>query len=168
MLRVCEKYNIVLDASHISDMGFEEMAASDAPLIASHSNSRSVYDIPRNMPDRQIEAIYRKNGLIGLNSINTLLGRDDKNAGFEQILAHSEHIMSLSSPDTLCFGFDFFEGLCSYSVFTHQQRPVKDMIAGYNDVINFVAAMLDYGITEENVIKIAGENVRSFLKRTFS
>jgi membrane dipeptidase len=53
---------IMVDISHVGKRtGLEAMALSRAPVIASHSGARGVYDNPRNLDDEQLIAI-RDNG----------------------------------------------------------------------------------------------------------
>jgi membrane dipeptidase len=53
---------IMVDISHVGKRsGLEALELSRAPVIASHSGARSVYDNPRNLDDEQLEAI-RDNG----------------------------------------------------------------------------------------------------------
>lgn len=55
-------HGIMVDISHVGKRtGLEALAASRAPVIASHSGARAVYDNPRNLDDEQLEAI-RDNG----------------------------------------------------------------------------------------------------------
>lgn len=60
-----------IDVSHLNDEGFwDVMEIASRPLIASHSNCRSLAYTMRNLDDKQIEAIAKKGGVIGMNSVN--------------------------------------------------------------------------------------------------
>lgn len=55
-------HGIMVDISHVGKRtGLEALAASRAPVIATHSGARAVFDNPRNLDDEQLEAI-RDNG----------------------------------------------------------------------------------------------------------
>ena len=57
---------LMIDVSHMSDRATDEtIALSRAPVLASHSNARSICDVPRNLRDSQIRAIAAKGGLVG-------------------------------------------------------------------------------------------------------
>lgn len=61
----CNRLGLIVDISHASDKSFADvLAASKAPIIASHSSCRAVCDNPRNLTDDQIRALARRGGVI--------------------------------------------------------------------------------------------------------
>ena len=59
------RLGMMVDVSHISDEAFYDvLALTTAPVIASHSNARSVYDHPRNMSDAMLTALAANGGVI--------------------------------------------------------------------------------------------------------
>ena len=59
---------VFLDVSHLSAKGFWDLAdCIDAPILATHSNSRTVCNHPRNLTDEQFCEIIRRGGLVGIN-----------------------------------------------------------------------------------------------------
>ncbi|HOW84667.1 MAG TPA: dipeptidase [Candidatus Aminicenantes bacterium] len=61
----CNRLGMIVDISHASDRSFYDvLAASQAPIIASHSSCRAVCDNPRNLSDDQIRALARRGGVI--------------------------------------------------------------------------------------------------------
>lgn len=67
---------IMVDVSHSSDKATLDMvAASKAPVIASHSGVRGVYDHPRNLSDAALEAIQRNGGVVQVIAFDTYLHR---------------------------------------------------------------------------------------------
>ncbi len=74
-VKECQRLGILVDVSHCSDEGFWDiMEVTEAPVIASHSNSRSVFDHSRNLTDDMFRAICRTNGVAGLNLYAAFLG----------------------------------------------------------------------------------------------
>jgi membrane dipeptidase len=62
------KLGMMVDISHVSDKTFyDALAASKAPMIASHSSCRAICDAPRNMTDDMIKALAAKGGVIQIN-----------------------------------------------------------------------------------------------------
>lgn len=62
------KLGIMVDISHISDSSFYDVLKySTLPVIASHSCSRALCDVPRNMSDDMIKALAAKNGVVQIN-----------------------------------------------------------------------------------------------------
>ncbi|HLW99135.1 MAG TPA: dipeptidase [Candidatus Acidoferrales bacterium] len=62
------RLGMMVDISHVSDKTFyDALAASKAPMIASHSSCRAICDAPRNMTDDMIKALAAKGGVIQIN-----------------------------------------------------------------------------------------------------
>ncbi|WP_077598285.1 dipeptidase [Olsenella urininfantis] len=109
---------MVVDVSHLNDQGFSDLLAlTDAPFVASHSNSRSVCGHPRNLTDDQFRAIVARGGLVGLNYyrgfITERLGHGHEAVGaqdevsFDELAAHVEHFLDLGGEDVLALGSDY-------------------------------------------------------------
>ena len=63
-----EQTGMAIDLSHVSDATARAvLQAVDVPLLASHSNSRKLCPVPRNLPDDLIRAIAGRHGFIGVN-----------------------------------------------------------------------------------------------------
>ncbi|RPJ01585.1 MAG: membrane dipeptidase [Candidatus Aminicenantes bacterium] len=61
----CNRIGMLVDISHASEKSFYDvLAASKAPIIASHSSARAVCDHPRNLTDDQLRALARNGGVI--------------------------------------------------------------------------------------------------------
>lgn len=61
----CNRLGMIVDVSHASEKTFYDvLAASKAPIIASHSSARAVCDHPRNLTDDQLRALARNGGVI--------------------------------------------------------------------------------------------------------
>jgi membrane dipeptidase len=61
----CNDSGMLIDISHASDKSFYDvLAASRAPIFASHSSCRAVCDNPRNLTDDQIRALAKKGGVV--------------------------------------------------------------------------------------------------------
>ncbi len=119
-IRELGEKNIIADVSHLNRKGFYELMAAetDAPIIASHSNSASVLDKTRTesldkffsmrrlLEDEQIKLLIERGGLIGLNFCNSFLG-DPGDDGFEAVFRHAAKILELGGEDVLAMGSDF-------------------------------------------------------------
>ena len=61
----CNRLGMIIDISHASERSFSDVvAASRAPIIASHSSARAVCDNPRNLTDDQLRALAKNGGVI--------------------------------------------------------------------------------------------------------
>ena len=71
------RLGILVDVSHLNDAGFWDVVAeTDQPLIASHSNCRALCSHPRNLEDRQIEAVAATGGLVAITFVPKFVSAD--------------------------------------------------------------------------------------------
>ncbi len=67
-VKECQRLGILVDVSHISDEAFWNiMEITEAPIVASHSNLRSVCGHSRNLTDDMYRAIAQTGGTAGIN-----------------------------------------------------------------------------------------------------
>ena len=67
-VRELQRLGMLVDVSHISDEGFWDIIEmTEGPVVASHSNSRSVFDCSRNLTDDMFRAICQSGGVAGIN-----------------------------------------------------------------------------------------------------
>lgn len=108
-IKEMEKVGMFVDLSHISDAGFEDACSvATKPIIASHSNSRSVCSHRRNVTDAQFKEYVKRGGLVGMNYCVDFIRDDDpKNAGIEDLYRHIEYFLGLGGEKTVALGSDF-------------------------------------------------------------
>lgn len=107
VIKEMEKRNITADISHAGDKLFwDVMEIASKPIIATHSNSRSICDHKRNLTDEQFTAIVNNKGIVGLN-LHRYFIKESGEAVLQDILPHIEHFLSLGGEKTLALGTDF-------------------------------------------------------------
>jgi microsomal dipeptidase-like Zn-dependent dipeptidase len=100
---------IAVDFSHTSDRLAEELLLFidkqklNVPVLASHSNFRSVCDHPRNLSDEIAQEILRRGGIIGLNFVSSFVGKSP-----DQFIEHWNCAKKLGALEQLVLGADFF------------------------------------------------------------
>lgn len=116
---------IIIDLSHISDGGAEEiLALSSAPVVASHSNCRGVCDVSRNLTDGLIKKIADGGGAVGLNFCRAFVVEGaaererrglppDGESACEWLLRHYRHLVNAGGEDLPAIGSDF-DGIPPY------------------------------------------------------
>jgi membrane dipeptidase len=62
------------------DTFYGALAASHAPLIASHSSCRALCSVPRNMTDDMIRALAKSGGVMDINFYSGFLSQDYRDA----------------------------------------------------------------------------------------
>ena len=67
VVRELNRLGMMVDVSHISDKAFYEVLdITKTPVIASHSNARTLCDHPRNLDDKMLMALAKNEGVIQL------------------------------------------------------------------------------------------------------
>src|SRR5262245_21118516 len=68
VVREMNRLGMMVDISHVADKTFwDAVETSQAPVIASHSSSRALTDVPRNMTDEMLKAVAKKGGVVMVN-----------------------------------------------------------------------------------------------------
>lgn len=148
------KLGMIFDVSHMSDKSFWDVAPLvKKPLVATHSNFRSVCGASRNLTDDMAREIIRQDGMIGLNL--TFISDDHDAQTLDSYLAQLEYGLSLGGEDHIGFGGDI-DGIRGYPKPLTTERSLHDQIIEY---------MLFHNYSEELVRKVAGENYLNFLKK---
>lgn len=76
---------MLVDVSHISDKAFYDVvAASKAPVIASHSSVRAIAKHPRNMTDDMIKALAKNGGVIQICLLDDYIKDPDTTSVYYQ------------------------------------------------------------------------------------
>lgn len=123
-VRQAQRLGMLVDVSHISDEGFWDIIhMTNAPVIATHSNSRAVWDASRNLTDDMFRAICETGGVAGYNAYADFTG--DKPT-LDTICDHIFHFLELDPDGThIVLGGDLdgisqmpdgFEGVQSWPV----------------------------------------------------
>lgn len=154
VVREMNRLGMIVDVSHLSEAGFwDVLEVSDAPVVASHSNARSLCDHPRNLTDAQIKALAEKGGVIGINFYPRFLNENSQ-ASVDDIVRHIDHIVSLVGPAHVGFGSDF-DGISS------TPRGVEDV----SRLGAVTEALLARGYSDDDVRAIIGGNFLRVFRR---
>ena len=106
-----EELNMIPDVSHGSDaLFFDVCRVAKKPFVASHSNTRSVYNRTRNMSDEMIRVLAQHGGVMGMNffaGFASAKAREDGMCYLEDILKHMKHVVNVGGIECLGLGSDF-------------------------------------------------------------
>ena len=140
---------MIIDISHVSmDCAEQVLNLTKAPVMFSHSNVKAVFDCPRNVDDKILDMIPANNGIIMVTFVPEHVTERRKDAKMEMVVDHLFYIANRIGWDHVGLGSDF-DGIAS-------------VIPGLEDVKCYPAllkAILDRGATEEQLAKVAGENM---------
>ena len=145
-VKEAQKLGMRIDVSHISDEGFWDiMKITDAPILATHSNSRAVHSCSRNLTDDMFRAICETGGVAGYNTCREFTGEP---SDLDTICNHILHFMELDPEGKhIALGGDL--------------DGVETMPDGFEGVQSYPALarrLLERGLTEENVMDIFWNN----------
>ena len=151
-VKEAQRLGMRVDVSHISDEGFWDiMKITEAPILATHSNSRAVHNHGRNLTDDMFRAIRETGGVAGYNACRDFTG---ENPNLDTVCDHILHFLELD-PDGkhIALGGDL--------------DGVEAMPDGFEGVQSYPALarkLLDRGLTEENVMDIFWNNAIRVMK----
>lgn len=109
-IEVVEQMNelgMVVDVSHLSDGGFwDVLRHSRKPVVASHSNARSLCAHPRNLSDDMIRALAGNGGVAGVNLYPYFVNISGK-ATAEDVAKHVAYMYNVGGEELIAIGTDF-------------------------------------------------------------
>ena len=150
LVRECNRLGILVDLSHITEKGFWDVAKiSEQPLVASHSNVHAIAPIPRNLTDRQLDAIRESKGLVGFNFAVPMLrsdGTDQADMPLADMIRHVDHLVKKLGIDGVAIGSDF------------DGATVPIEIGDAAGLQKLVAGLRIAGYGEDDLAKICREN----------
>ncbi len=130
VIKEMEKNKIIVDISHASQRLFYDVVnLSTKPIVATHSNSKTICDVPRNLTDEQFKIICDKKGIVGLNFVPEFIN-DKANSKRADLIKHCEHFLSLGGEDNLSIGSDF-DG----AVMQNELSSIEKIYPLYNDFL---------------------------------
>lgn len=157
---------IPIDLSHTSDLLAEGILKHidrhhlPIPVIASHSNFRSIWNHKRNLSDEFAQEIIRRGGIIGVNFLRAFLDNEVPERLFEHLL-HGAQL----NENTICFGADFFYTKDFPDPSRHPfYFPLAENAGKYPSIL----AQLSENLSESQLRKLAFENVFNFYQKLWS
>ena len=146
-----QRLGMLIDVSHISDEAFWDiMNITAGPVIATHSNSRAVHNVSRNLTDEMFQAICQTGGVAGLNLYADFLG---ENATLDTVCDHVLHWLELDGAKHIALGGDL-DG-CDV---------LPAGFSGVQDYPKLAQRLLARGVNEETVYDIFWNNAMGVLK----
>ena len=167
LLSEMETEPVILDTSHMAEESFfEALDHFHGPIIATHSNCRTLVPTDRQLSDEMIRAVVRREGVVGVVLYNKFLnanweknGRVKERVTLTDLVKHVRHICEVASDtDHVGIGSDLDGG------FGRESIPAElDTVA---DLPKIAGALAENGFSERQVNAILGQNWLRFLDRT--
>lgn len=147
-----QRLGMVIDVSHISDEAFWDiMDITQAPVIATHSNSRAVHHVSRNLTDDMFKAVCQTGGVAGLNLYPHFLG---DHATLDTACDHILHWMELGAAKHIALGGDL-DGV----------ESLPEGFAGVQDYPKLAERLLMRGLNEQEVYDIFWNNAMGVIQK---
>ena len=152
-VREAQRLGMLVDVSHLSDQGFWDlMEITNAPIVATHSNSRAVCDNRRNLTDDMFLAICRTGGVAGFNQCAPFVG---ENPNLDTVCDHIIHFLELDpSGKHIALGGDL--------------DGCDELPAGFDSVQSYPSMaqrLLQRGVGKQTVEDIFWNNALGVMKR---
>ena len=182
MVREMNRTGMMVDLAHTSPAAMHDaLDETRSPVIWSHAAARALVDHPRNVPDDVLQRLPDNRGVVMVTFIPSFLSEEvwdmektlwetgsslekisemraiwlandkehgAKRATVDQLIAHIEHVREVAGVDYVGIGSDYW--------------GMPDMPIGLEDVSGFprlFAALICHGWTDEDLRKLAGENL---------
>ena len=128
LVTAMRELGVTVDASHLDDDAFWDVAEIGPRVIASHSNARALVSGNRHLTDDMARAVAQTGGVIGLVYLSRFLRSvtDDVRVPLEALADHARHYAALVGWEHVALGTDMDGG------FGAEKTPVG--IERYADV----------------------------------
>ena len=152
-VRRAQKLGMLIDVSHISDRGFwDVMDITESCVVASHSNSREVQPVSRNITDEMFRGICQTGGVVGINLFTEFLGI---NPTLDTVCDHIIHFLEMD-PDGkhIALGGDL--------------DGCETLPAGFDNLGSYpmlAERMLSRGISQEILLNICWNNAKGVFEK---
>jgi membrane dipeptidase len=159
----------------------DAVAASRDPVAFTHTDSRALCNHDRNKTDEEIQAVAEKGGYIGLTIIPHFIS-EKETAKFDDFLDHVDHVIELVGVDHVGIGSDsagsadtpkkfwkVYNAELSRIGFRPEHRTRFDVSTrGYEKYVdwpNFTRGLVSRGYSDQEIMKILGDNFLRFFDR---
>lgn len=152
-LAFMKEKRMIVDVSHLNEKSFYDVLETKPQLlIASHSNSYSLCNHPRNLTDEQLLALKEANGMIGAVSVRSFVSRMPEEQNIKGFIKQIKYLVSIMGSDRVMLGLDMMDFLPDF------QNSNLDDLTSHRDAQKIVQAMVDSGLNEEDIKKICYQN----------
>jgi membrane dipeptidase len=155
LVRRCAELGILVDASHLNEAGFWDLARLEpGPIVASHSAAHALCGASRNLTDVQLDEIGRTGGLVGIVFATSFLRPDfaeDPDTPIDLIVEHARYVADRIGVAHVALGSDF------------DGAVIPAPLGGAAGMQKLLGALGDAGFTRQEVAAIAWENWRRVL-----
>lgn len=148
LVKAMEEMNMIIDLAHASTQVIDDvLSITTKPLIVSHTGVKGACDNQRNLTDKHLFEIGKRNGLVGIGLWETAVCGTDAVATARSI----KYVADKIGVDKVALGSDF-----------------DGAIKAHFDVTGLpllVTALQKQGFNQEEINRVMGGNIRDFMLR---
>ncbi|MEG0855892.1 MAG: membrane dipeptidase [Terrisporobacter sp.] len=158
-----EELHMIVDISHLNEKSFWDlMNTASRPVIASHSNAKSLCNVKRNLSDEQLKAIASSGGVVGLNGFSGFVSSNKEKQNLQGFVDHIDYMADLIGVDHICLGFDYCDyidcdTLSSFS--SDVTNPNVKNLQSASHSNNVTKELRKRGYRENDIDKITHRNI---------
>ncbi|MHA1617984.1 MAG: dipeptidase [Promethearchaeota archaeon] len=166
LIHEAQRLGITVDVSHLNDLSFSDaMEITEKPVMASHSNARSISNMGRNLTDEQIQKMHANHGVIGLNfgamfldpAIDaTNLSKYDSDLSFDVFKSHIDQIVIQADVATVAFGTDF------------DGTTLPTCLDSCDKLTQFYDFLMEHGYSRQDLQKMTYDNFYRVFRATWT
>lgn len=149
VVKEMNRLGMIVDVSHVADSTFyDALAASEAPVIASHSSVDGVKEHARNMSDDMLRALAKNGGVIQIDAVIKYIDPVSRErTPISVFIDHIAHAIEVAGADHVGLGLDY-----------GYDAPAPEELEDISKLPNVTYELLKRGYDEETVRKVLGEN----------
>lgn len=168
---------IVVDFSHSSDLTLRQgLEISEKRCCCTHSLARGVNDNPKGLSGELLDLMAEHNGLVGVEAVPNLISYKAEQSVFD-LIDHIDYIIKRIGVDHVAIGTDTLFGdhvsyhksvasilgpMLAHGFPADQLKYMENP----GQLPNITRALVARGYSDEDIAKIMGGNVLSFLEDT--
>src|ERR1700687_1351784 len=155
LLKAMRRKRVILDLSHMADQAVAEaFAVWRGPIIASHSNARTIVPGDRQITDATAAEVARRGGMLGISFYQHHLRKSGR-ASLDDVVRHVVHLSRASGgSEHVGLGTDLDGG------FDSRYAPVSDLLE-----LRDLPARLRKHFSRAQIEGVMGANWIEFLRR---
>ncbi len=147
LVQEMNQLGMLVDVSHISERGFwDVLHISDTPVIASHSNCKTLCNHLRNLSNEQLKALSANGGVVGITFVPGFITEDGwtKPPAFSKLLNHFDYAIDIAGIDHVGIGSDFDGG--------------GELLKDAAEFPRITEGLSERGYSDEDIQKVLGGN----------
>ena len=166
VIREMNRLGMMVDVSHLSDQSFWGVVeVSTAPIMASHSNARTLTAHERNLSDAQLDEIDRMDGLVAIVLFPAFVGPHPTT--LDHVLDHVAYIAGRIGVERVAIGSDFID--FARDAMEDEMRAHPDLykeedfvfpqgVENTTTLSRILSGLVERGFTHDDVRAVAHEN----------